>query len=490
MLKGDVPQVQFIVGGNEPGAGTMGLMGRNLLSFADTEYDLANGVIRFLVPEEGCAKSNMAYWAGSAPVTEIELLSQSRSRTPAIRAHVKLNGTELVALFDTGATTVVSLRAARRAGVAEADMRAAGFAYGVGSGSVKAWTAAFAKFELGGEAILNNRLRVADFDLGEADLLLGVDFFLSHRIYISKAQEKMFITYNGGPVFALNRSESASNAASSASAADPAASTAQAAVTADQLARRGAASAARRDYARALADLDQAIALEPASAAFFAQRSAILEHCGALRRRWKTWTRPWSSTPPRPRHAFGAPSCAFARRTTMARRPTSTRSTRRCLRRRRCGCRCRAPISISSSRHRRSPSSTSGCRPHPNEFKRDEALNSRCWIRAMLGIELDKAIDDCDDAIDSDSRNSNYFDSRGWVYLRQGKYKKALADFDRSLELQPEAAWSLYGRGLTRARLGDAGQAETDLAAARKLRPDIATRVAHAGLLGEPAPKP
>ena len=46
---------------------------------------------------------------------------------------------------------------------------------------------------------------VGDFDLGNADMLLGIDFFLSHRIYVSKSQSKMFITYNGGPVFALDR---------------------------------------------------------------------------------------------------------------------------------------------------------------------------------------------------------------------------------------------------------------------------------------------
>ena len=489
LLKGDIPQVQFIVGGNEPGAGTMGLMGRNLLSFADTEYDLANGVIRFLVPDEGCAKSNMAYWAGSAPVTEIELLSQVRSRTPAIRAHVKLNGTELVALFDTGATTVVALRAARRAGVAETEMKPAGLAYGIGSGSVKAWTAAFAKFELGGEAILNNRLRVADFDLGEADLLLGVDFFLSHRIYVSKAQEKMFITYNGGPVFALNRSESA-GAAAAASAADPAASAAQAAVTADQLARRGAASAARRDYERALADLDQAIALEPASAAFLAQRGAILE---ALRRPAKAmddFDKALELDPAEADARFRRAQLRFrAKNRDGAKADLDVLDQALPAQ-----AQMRLPMSrayLDLERPAQALAQLNQWLPaHPNEFKRDAALNSRCWIRAMLGVELDKAIDDCDDAIDSDSRNPSYFDSRGWVYLRQGKYKKALADFDRSLGLQPEAAWPLYGRGLTQARLGNAEQAEADLAAARKLRPDIATLVAYAGLLAEPAPKP
>ncbi|MDQ2928433.1 MAG: retroviral-like aspartic protease family protein, partial [Pseudomonadota bacterium] len=89
LLKGDIPRVEFIVGGNEPGAGTMGLMGRNLLSFADAEYDLAHGVIRLIVPSDGCAKANMAYWAGSSPVSEIDLITPFGAETPAIRAQVK-----------------------------------------------------------------------------------------------------------------------------------------------------------------------------------------------------------------------------------------------------------------------------------------------------------------------------------------------------------------------------------------------------------------
>ena len=58
----------------------MGVMGRNLLSITDTEYDLAHGVIRFLFPNDDCAKANMAYWAGSSPVTEVELIDRVRGQ--------------------------------------------------------------------------------------------------------------------------------------------------------------------------------------------------------------------------------------------------------------------------------------------------------------------------------------------------------------------------------------------------------------------------
>lgn len=488
LLKGDIPRVEFVVGGNEPGAGTMGLMGRNMLSFTDTEYDLAHGVIRFLFPSDGCAKANMAYWAGSSPVTEIDLVTEFREgKTSAIRARAKLNGSELVALFDTGAaTTVISMRAAKRAGVAEAAMTPAGTIYGAGRGSAKAWTASFEKFELGGEAILHNRLRVADFQLDDADMLLGIDFFLSHRIYVSKSQSKMFFTYSGGAVFALDKSEAASAVAFDA---DPAAGGVQAA-TADQFARRGSASAARHHYESALADLNQACELDPTSAAFLAQRGAIQE---ALKRPAKALE-------------------DFDKALELDPTQTDARAQRAWLRfyaKNRDGAKAdldaldkmlapqaqmRLPMSslyLSLEQLAQAVSQLNQWLPsHPHEFRRDVALNRRCWIRLLLGIELVEALDDCNDAVDSDSGNPNYLDSRGWVYLRLGRYKKALSDFDRSIEYRPEGAWTLYGRGLAKTRLGDAAQGEADFTAARKVQPDIDLKVARAGLMTEPAPKP
>jgi tetratricopeptide (TPR) repeat protein len=487
LFKGEIPRVEFVVGGNEPGAGTMGLMGRNLLSFTDTEYDLAHGVIRLLFPNDDCAKANMAYWAGSSPVTEIDLETEFRDgKTPAIRARAKLNGSELVALFDTGATTVISTRAARRAGVAEAAMTPAGTIYGAGRGSAKAWTASFEKFEIGGEAILHNRLHVADFQLDEADMLLGIDFFLSHRIYVSQKRSKMFFTYSGGAVFALDKSEAASAMGFDA---DPAASGVQAA-TADQFARRGAASAARHNYESALADLNQACELEPTSAVFFAQRGAIeealkrpakaledfdkaleLDPTQADARAQRAWLRFYA------KNRDGAKADLDALDKTLAPQAQMRLAMARLY------LNLEQPAQALAQLNQWLPA-------HPHEVKRDVALNSRCWTRLMLGIELNEALDDCNDAVDSDSKNPNYLDSRGWVYLRLGKYKKALSDFDRSIEYRPEGAWTLYGRGLTKTRLGDAAQGEADLTAARKLQPDIDLKVARAGLMTEPAPKP
>ncbi len=47
------------------------------------------------------------------------------------------------------------------------------------------------------------KLRFGDLGLVDADMLIGADFFLSHRIYVASKQRKVYFTFNGGPVFNL-----------------------------------------------------------------------------------------------------------------------------------------------------------------------------------------------------------------------------------------------------------------------------------------------
>lgn len=480
LLRGDIDKVQFVVGGNDPGAGTMGLIGRNILSFTDAEYDLAHGVIRLLFPNNDCGKANMAYWAGSSPVTEIDLMSNDHNELPEIRAWARLNGIDVTAVFDTGATTVVSARAATRAGVAEADLKPAGSIHGAGAGRADSWTANFDKFELGGEVIRNNRLHVAEFHGWDADMLLGIDFFLSHRIYVSKKQSKMFFTYNGGPVFALDRSDGASPSLE-ADAAQPA--------TADAFARRGAASAARLDYESALADLDKSCELEPTVAAFFAQRGAIHAVMSHPAKAQEDFDKALQLDPTDAEARFDRAALRMAAKDRDGAKADlaildEALPPRAQMRRPMASLYLELGEPVQSIAHLNQWLSA-----HPKEATRDSALNSRCWSRVMLGAELDQALDDCNNAVDSDPKNSAFLDSRGWVYLRMGRYDKALSDFDRSLEYQHESASSLYGRGLAKTRLGDAAQGSADLAAARKVKPDVDLSVPHTGLMAEPAPK-
>ena len=64
------------------------------------------------------------------------------------------------------------------------------------------------------------------------------------------------------------------------------------------------------------------------------------------------------------------------------------------------------------------------------------------------------------------------YNERAVVHLRARRYAAAIDDYDRSLALNAQAVYSLYGRGLARRALAR-GDAEADFAAARRLRPDI-----------------
>jgi tetratricopeptide (TPR) repeat protein/predicted aspartyl protease len=480
LVRGDVPDVEFLVGGNEPGAGAMGVIGRNLLAFGDAEYDLSHGVIRLVLPRGDCADMDTAYWAGTTPVSTLDLLRDKTRKTPAIRAVVKINGLKVKALFDSGATTLISLDAAHRAGIADADMTPAGDIGGAGRGRVKSWTAPVQRVEIGGETIENNRLRIADID-GDNEMLLGIDFFLSHHLYVSRGRHRMDFTYNGGPVFELSKLPPPERAASAA-AADVAADET---LDASGYARRGAASAARHDFAHALQDLDRACALAPQDAANFTRRGVVHE---ALRQ-----------------HELALADFDHALELDPGQHEARIdRASRRVERGDRDGAIAdletldrmlapQAPLRLRVAglyvrldlMDRALPQWDRWIAAHREDEGLPEVLNARCRARAMLAVDLDKAVADCDEAVDRRDGNASFVDSRGWLRLRRGELRKAIADFDRALRLKPDEAWSLYGRGQARIRQGEAGPGNADVAAARRLAPDIDER---AGRYGFAAP--
>jgi len=100
-------------------------------------------------------------------------------------------------------------------------------------------------------------------------------------------------------------------------------------------------------------------------------------------------------------------------------------------------------------------------------------LNQRCWLRAEWGHELEKALDECDSALKLDPGASGILDSRGLVELRLGHLDAAIADYDAALKGAPKQVPSLYGRGVAEARKGQATQSNADLALARSIDPKV-----------------
>ena len=210
--------VEFVVGGAFSPA-VVGVLGRNVLGSNDVEYDFAHGAIRFFRPV-GCDQADLGYWAaGKANAVPLRWGPQ---RAPSLIGDAQVNGKPVTVLFDTGSGLSMLLReAASRVGVplAGADVVPAGAARGIGGKTVQSWIAPVESFALGRETIRNTRLRLGAIDVLPADMLVGADFFLSHRVYVSAAQRRLYFTYGGGSVFRLDRAPAAPAPASPAAPA-------------------------------------------------------------------------------------------------------------------------------------------------------------------------------------------------------------------------------------------------------------------------------
>ncbi|MEO8927064.1 MAG: hypothetical protein ABI306_07855 [Caulobacteraceae bacterium] len=119
---------------------------------------------------------------------------------------------------------------------------------------------------------------------------------------------------------------------------------------------------------------------------------------------------------------------------------------------------------------------------HPADGRLPRALNGRCWARALMGRDLDKALADCNAALKMDAKSPTALDSRGLVRLRLGDLDKSIADYDVALTLRPGSAWSLYGRGLAELAKGMKAQGDADIAAAVALDPHVADELAKHGV--------
>ena len=200
-----IPNVDFFVVDQGLDPGVAGVIGQNVFRLGDVEYDLAHNVIR-IMRADGCKNTPLAYWAAaeSKPFSVIEIDAPTRL-APHTTGVAYVNGIQIRVLFDTGAEhSVLTLDAAKRAGVTSesAGVVAAGGWQGIGPGSGKTWIAPFTSFRIGDEEIRNTHLRIGSEKL-KVDMLLGADFFLSHRVYVAPGRRELYFTYNGGPVFDL-----------------------------------------------------------------------------------------------------------------------------------------------------------------------------------------------------------------------------------------------------------------------------------------------
>ena len=65
---------------------------------------------------------------------------------------------------------------------------------GAASEQLSAHLHRFSKLEIGGEIVRNPEVIVADVRLSDADLVLGIDFLRSRRIWLSYGSQQIFLS--------------------------------------------------------------------------------------------------------------------------------------------------------------------------------------------------------------------------------------------------------------------------------------------------------
>ena len=100
---------------------------------------------------------------------------------------------------------------------------------------------------------------------------------------------------------------------------------------------------------------------------------------------------------------------------------------------------------------------------------RDFAVRAGDWLRIKM---YDKAIADCNEAIELGSRDPLARIYRGLAWSEKKEYDKAIADYDEAIRLEPNNAFALYARASAWARRKQYARADADLAQASRLAPD------------------
>jgi predicted aspartyl protease len=179
-----------------------GILGAAFLLDMDMEIDLRAKQLRFF-QEHDCEKAMLNIWKLDNTVNLPFAFTRDRSANPHFT--VLVNGKEVDAEIDTGAgTTFLTLDAARRIGidVNGKDAKSVPAAAGIGGYRAARWNVGVASVQIGGEAINGTAIDVLDMQgRSPAELFLGQDFLLAHRVLFAMGQNKIYVAYLGGDAF-------------------------------------------------------------------------------------------------------------------------------------------------------------------------------------------------------------------------------------------------------------------------------------------------
>ena len=414
-----------------------------------------------------------------------------------IYVEVLVNGHVLRAMVDTGApTSVIFLRQAERAGI---DMKSAQVLAsikmgGVGSERRQSWIARMGTFSIGGEEIRNSPIRVVDDsdDRLHVDMLLGVDFLMAHHVLVALGEHKMYLTYNGGPIFSVSTDREtghietrAENMGAAEKAPDP--------KTADEFAGRASGRLTRKDVVGAIADFGEAIRLAPDRADLLSDRAKAYARGKQFDLALKDLDAALTKAPTdhdflarraRLRLIKGDKVAALADADAAAALlPKGSLDV--------------IPVADLYERLGKADRALALLDPaidlHRDGDTYIALVNARAWDRALANVDLDRALTDSNTTIHKVGPDPDLLDTRALVQFRRKAYPAAIADTSAALAKHPKQAESLFVRGLARHASGDDAGGKADILAARAIKASIDRKYALYGILapksdGDPVP--
>lgn len=485
--------IEFVVGGSDAGNA---FIAADLLGKFDTEYDLAHGAVNFF-KVSGCKDANLAYWSQGMAVGVARLIKPENSvyqirEDNHIYFEVFVNGHKLVAMLDTGSP--ISWIARSKAEHSDIDMNASGVVAshamaGLGPGTQRSWIARAKLISIGGEEIRNSPIRIID-DEGERqsryDMLLGMDFLLSHRVFVSQELRRVFLTYSGGAIFSSSTDHEVGAIATRTENMGAAAKETEP-KTADEFAGRGSARLERHELDGAIADLSEAIRLAPARTDLLTARARayLRQHKADLAAKdidaalviapgdYRLLLRRAGF---RLAHKDRAGALADADAAAAA-APKGSLDILSVV----------TLYELLGKADRGLALIDAVIALHRNDVLYAELVNARGWNRALANADLDRALGDANSAVRKSGGNPSVLDTRALIHVRRSEWDAAIADETAALAKEPKSAGFLFVRGLARLGKHDDTAAATDFAEARKLNPKIDALYAEYGLI---APRP
>jgi len=470
-----VKNLEFIIAGSEYSSEVVGMLGQNFLQSYDVEYDLGHGLIR-LFQTKNCTKARLAYWqTADQSYSQMDVEPATRSH-PLTVGTAYMNDQAIKIVLDSGfATSILSSQAAQRIGV-QWDSKT---------------FARFASLKIGdGEEIKNSKVRTGQINLqsaGMVDMVLGVDFLISHRIFVGNNENKLYFSYGGGPVFDLSAHEEPRSDAGEPFSASESSVPQNEAGNPSELAAEGTASVSRGEISAGLVLLSKAIAMSPDEPEFYFQRGnalwankqfdlALADFDQVIQ--LKTDFLP--AYIPRAELELSKADlpAALADLETVDHLAPKQADLRYSL-----------GVIYQRIDHLPEAIAQYGLwiDAHPKDARTSTAVSRRCYVRALAGQDLPDAINDCDRALRTSDRSNiayaNLWVERALVRIRMGEYGKAIGDCNDALKMSPKNALALYVRAVAEMRNNKKSESEADLKSARQIDSTIGQSLARYGFI-------